>query len=1530
MTFTARGALLQEIAVVLGISTLHLDGAVSFIANGGDSLGAIRLQSVLLRLGFRLSLHSILNKDPLSSLLERLSTTPPAAFLRETPTFKQSIDEVSADDNESLLSTRLPKAKLFAQDGRKKLQTTEPAWVPLTDMQAAFFQSSLRHRGRNIISYCERHHTANIPRLKNAWRTVINSEPIFRTRMDMLDNKAVAIEGDDLPFDWHEIPVRNTAELDLEVKRYIHNPCGFGSRFCVFIVSGVGGSEESVVVWQIHHALIDGYSCRLVRSKVQNCLAGLPLRAGPSFVRFAEELSTLQKSSAVAAQEYWKACRARFPSAASRLSLPEPSVVGYTSTHSELLTRPISSDRVSYYCRTTNITPGALYHGAWALVLAPYANARQVSFGTVLSGRSLPMEGILDTVGPTISTLPFFAAIDPSLTVEAYLAIIFDSLTELTTYQSSVPMDGFSRDFSTAINIQLEDIQLVDPSDPSRPLQPPTYRVASDIPLSIEVSGEVARLDYHINKFSRKAARRILDRFGLAVDLLQERGVQLEKCLQRMSCIEWLALSHAGNWQSPISRADCYNEDLVTRFIRTTLTNPTHTAVMKGLSSITYWDLHVRSGIVAQSLSRVVSSGDVVCVHADRSINWIIAVYAVLKAGAVYCPIDSSLPIVARNKIFESSGADFFLTGAVWDDGRCPTSCPRLLSVEKMLLGTHATKLEAEHYRIPRARPQAAAYLCFTSGSSGTPKGVLCHHAGLVAFQSAIEVRLGAAVGQKISQIMSPGFDGSIHEIFSALGYGATLILPEASDPMEHLKTATVALMTPSLAKALEPASFMNLKSVYLVGESVSQDVCDMWAPGRQLYNMYGPTEATCGATIKRLQASQSVTLGMPNPSSRIYILNDEMQLVPFGVIGEICLAGVQVAVGYIGQPEAATAKFVPDLILPKYGERMYRTGDRGYWNENNELVFLGRRDRQIKLRGFRIDLDDLEGQIQRAAGCKDVAIALRDDHLVAQIQPSDFDMTALRSALRAQIPAYAMPRHFEAVDSFPLTPIGKTDYRAISSNLKALITSDLIQSHSHSVEDLVLDAVKEVLGPVRNESVHLQSTLLDLGATSVLLLTLSHRLSRLLNRRVPVRLLFEHPTLVDLVSALQHSHIPKIASSIPLGSFAVSPIEREWWEKYDCKGGSSAFNVNFACAIGSATDRGKLVSAWNTVLARHLLLRCRYRFSQRHGVCRTYSRLPPVVLELDDFDTPTEIDKCFNLRSDDLIRVLVSPASMLVLVSHIICDLTVLRILLQEAATIYNGQDIASISKPYDQTHWHTTAPQSSLNFWTNYLPDVTATARRAQPPSARRSWAGTSYTREVPVSIHKAMRNFGVDRRITMHQICLGAVALALEDGKSSCDITLGAPYLNRNSEDDQQIVGLFLEPLPVRICYPYQTSPGASFIDTVRASSQAAIANAVPWNLLLSHLGVDNDFPSHALFDTMVSFHDAQAAPQPLVEGLTHVPTWASGAKFSLMIEFTAEGNGDLWMRIEYSTECYRLEDAERLSDLLFTTLMRVVAE
>ncbi|KXX77992.1 Nonribosomal peptide synthetase 10 [Madurella mycetomatis] len=1599
--------LFAELCRVLRLpaSSLHL--RKSFSENGGDSIHALWLCSAWKIHGIDISLSDVLKATSLEDLITTATHLLPDDP-RPPPCFQASHDTSTTRKRQR----EGPPDGDIAPRSSKRLRAAS-SWCPVTETQRRFLHPVGRRRTPNVVRFAVEWPTRQIPDVKRAWMTALASEPIFSSQLEQGHDDVNWYINEKDEFEeppWREILVHTEPEYIRAVERYTKQlthdrAVEEGMMWFTVIVpsrtsnllpdpqtEGTTTHSNSTVIWNVHHALVDGLSCDIILQKVQLALGGGSVHRGPSFVAFANRLAAHQAARSREGESFWKRQKERYGSPPAELALPPVEGVSW-GVHNDVESGgadDADQGQVRFYFPQERLREAAgrlrvsiasLYLAAWAVTLSSLANSDRIQFGVVLSGRTLPFPHVGHVVGPLISTLPLTLILGSGdTTTFADLARhVHARVAELSAFSWTLPRHGYSNDWASAISVR-QPIEKGDADARATTIPSHSYHSSSTstsfvshVPLSVSVEPDgLVHLQYHRNKINRFQAETIRSLYSQALSVIElERDTPTSAQPQTLLHSE-IVPAPMTSWLRAQSNADSVRTtelfecgDLVSLFREAVaVAGPGAVAVEKADARLTYEELDRRSEAVAAQIAALVRPGEPVAVHVDRSLNWIVAVYAVLKAAAVYCPLHSALPPHVRDEQFAAGGCTLFLIpGAVSTASSCiPASCRLVVSVQHILNqeqerlrhgiyrdgnGNNGNSahvkvdpgVEAEEVAAPKDQDQkldyvhplpavtsgSPAYICFTSGSSGKPKGVLCRHGGLVAFQRDPDVRLRARPGWRIAQTMSPSFDGSIHEIFSALSYGATLVLPrDECDPLGHLADVDAAVLTPTVAAALRPDApeLARITTVYLIGEAVPQHVCDDWAVAKDVvFNMYGPTEATCGATTARLRPGVPVTVGRPNPSCRVYVLDRNLQLTPPGFVGEIYLAGVQVAVGYVGVAgargeatavvtELNTSRFLDDVVCPGLGERMYRTGDRGCWGEDGQLHVLGRNDRQIKHRGFRIDMDDVEARVHSLVpDASGVAVMIKDGELILVLAPTSpaldsmhpsLDIAVVRRVLAAHLPAQMMPRHIYLVDKFPITQAGKLDYATtakmirgtettIESNALANLGHRLGTALGSTLGQLERDLAgwwQQILSLAPNTPVPYSSNFIDLGGDSISALKLQSRIENKLGCRVPVGIILGTPNLRGLAAAL-YSITPPRSSGVVIRNEAsisaqtssdprqepvvsrsscLSPMERALWMQDGSELRSTAFNVSLLCKLGPSIQQERLEQSFNSVLGRHDVLRSQYHGLDGNQPYRTLSEKPPRVTRTrGDFDARAEVNRPFDLAAGGLFRVFISPTQLLVLAHHIICDLTTLRRIMREVRAVYDrdekkpgtvytganigadgnhaGDDTAAaasyLSQPFligqnNDSSAHLDVER--LGFWREYLAvlprketdgDLAKTETRTEKNTgghvlSRGAASSSGLERNGSSIVFKIQRpgfwermeHFAKERNMTLHQILLAATTLALHNlnsrwhGRRDADLdcVLGAPHMNRERNHVyEDMVGLFLQPLPVRIRWP-----------------------------------------------------------------------------------------------------------------------------
>src|SRR3569833_785544 len=675
---------------------------------------------------------------------------------------------------------------------------------------------------------------------------------------------------------------------------------------------------------------------------------------------------------------------------------------------------------------------------------------------------------------------------------------------------------------------------------------------------------------------------------------------------------------------------------------------------------------------------------------------------------------------------------------------------------------------------------------------------------------------------------------------------------------------------------------------------------------------MYGPTEGTCGATIKRLLPWQPVTIGVPNPTTRVYILTSEQTPAPLGAVGELYLAGVQVAGGYLNMPEQARLLFLPVSVwLFGAGEMMYKTGDRGYWTEDGQIVLLGRRDREIKLRGYRLDMGDLEIRIARAyPSLQAVAVTRRDDQLLAVVQPRDTDMADLRDELRKALPQYAMPHIIVAVDRLPVTGAGKVDYTAVSDlalqRQEAPSWSDQLTTPA---EMAVAEAYRSALQLPSNVEVTASSDFVDLGGHSLRQLELLRYLSAALDVQLPLRTVLACRTVRDLAKAIEGG-VSSRPALVPDQIFAAgeeraTPLVFVWVSFFVFLAGSSSINVCSSSTFdGNIVDRRRQIEAWNLVLARHRLLSCLYTSRGGGEVIRASAGYAPQVQTPCSIDLWAEANRHIALAHEQPVRVFITEDRLTVVLSHVVSDYTALGILMREASDAYNGRRLDDPPQSYSGAKvWYEASSPDCLDNKTRHQRDCPQSPNPLGSQPSRLDYSGTSRLSIIDSGTVDSVLQYSVSANVTVQQIAVACVALCLDQSPSHTDIILGVPHINRDTTEDLEPFNLVLQPLPVRVTYGASSS--MSFTEAVRGSCQMALAHAIPWHQLLQHLNVEINYPNHPLFDVMVTVHDFRHSNEleMKIPGFDSSIAWAEGAKLKLLCELTVLPSGKMLLRLEY---------------------------
>ncbi|MEV4257872.1 amino acid adenylation domain-containing protein, partial [Spirillospora sp. NPDC049652] len=813
------------------------------------------------------------------------------------------------------------------------------------------------------------------------------------------------------------------------------------------------GPDRHRLVVTMHHIVLDGWSLPVLFEELSRLYgAGGDPSVLPPATSYRDHLTWLARQDTGAARAAWRDELAGVAEP-TLLGPADAGHVGAVPRHVVLRTSAEFAGRLHGAARACGVTAGTIVQTAWGVLLGARTGRRDVVFGTTVAGRPADLPGMERALGLFINTVPVRVALDPGRPATAVLAATRDRQTALLPHQH-LGLADIQRAAGTGATFDTLVVYQNHPAAPPRFAGPDVAITggedAAHYPVTLVVTpggdGLEVRLEYRPDLFTEPEVRdlarryvRVLEQLVDAPELPLGRIDVLDPAERRQVLTGW------NDTAGPVP-----DGTLADLFEASVARVPGAIALATAAESWTYAELDGRANVLARKLiARGVGPEDLVAVVMERSAALYAALLGVLKAGAAYVPVDPDYPAdriaytladarpsaVVCTAATAGLVADTGVPRVRWDD--LPTPADRRTEPST----GPRTDAPTDADRVRPLRPGHPAYVIYTSGSTGRPKGVVVPHRGAVNYVSWRAAAYGLTPGDRVLQFASVAFDTSVCEIFPTLAAGATLCVARRdTDPSAELAAfgATVATFTPSVLESVEPSAARGVRTLVTAGEELGLATLRRWAPGRTLYNEYGPTEATVDVTCWQCPPDLpgAVPLGGPIRNVRVYVLDECLRPVPPGALGELYVAGAGITRGYVNRPGLTAARF---LACPfgAPGERMYRTGDLARWTPDGELLFAGRADEQVKIRGFRVEPGEIEAVLSAHDGVDQVTVVAREDRpgvkrLVAYVVGTGLDVAALRAHAASRLPDHMVPAAFVPLDALPMSVNGKVDRAAL------------------------------------------------------------------------------------------------------------------------------------------------------------------------------------------------------------------------------------------------------------------------------------------------------------------------------------------------------------------------------------------------------------------------------------------------------------------------------------------------------------------
>jgi amino acid adenylation domain-containing protein len=1032
---------------------------------------------------------------------------------------------------------------------------------------------------------------------------------------------------------------------------------------------------------------------------------------------------------------------------------------------------------------------------------------------------------------------------------------------------------------------------------------------------------------------------------------------------------------------------------------------PDRVAIIADDQQLTYQQLNQRANLLARYLRDLgVEAETIVALYMERSLEMVVAILGVLKAGGAYLPLDPGYPKERLAFMLEDSQALIVLTQETLVDG-LPQNHAKVVRLDR---DWHLICRHSKETLISHTQAENSAYVIYTSGSTGRPKGVIVKHTNVVCLFEVTQAQYQFSQDDSWVLFHSYAFDFSVWEIWGALFNGGRLVIipywvsrsPDAFYDLLIDEQLTVLNQTPSAFRQLIQAEQFRtcvkrlaLRLLIFGGEALELQSLGPWFSrhGDQhpiLVNMYGITETTVHVTIRLLKEedlklARGSVIGKVLDGLEIYILDNELQPVPIGVNGELYVGGTGLARGYLRRPELTAERFVPNPFNSRDGSRLYKTGDLARYLADGDIEYLGRIDHQVKIRGFRIESGEVESELNKYPAVRESLVLARDGNdgerqLVGYlvVENGDVSIGAIRSYLKDRLPEYMIPSTFVTLDAFPLTNNGKIDRDRLQ--IPEQNRPELQQRYVAPQTELEENLAAIWAEVLRLEQVGIHDNFFDLGGHSLLAIRITLRVRQALNVDLPLRRLFESPTIAELAVDLERElkagskSTPPTIKRIPRDQkFPLSFAQQRLWFLDQLEMGSPFYNIPVTIRLTGSLSTVALEESLNELIRRHEVLRT--VFTEVEGqpiqVISPTLTLRILTVELRGFDLAErerlarriafgQARKPFDLAIGPLVRVLLLRLGeqdhvLALTIHHIITDGWSMDLMINHLAAAYRAisagivviqaePSIQYVDFAYWQRNWlQGEVLESQLTYWKNKLKSASPILRLPtdRPRPGMQTYRGA--TRSLALSSHmaNAVRKLSLEAGVTLFVTLLAAFKVLLFRYTGQEDIIIGTPAANRNQVETENQLGLFANTLALRTILSGDPTFREIILRVHNVVLEANVHQDLPFEKIVEALHPERSLSYTPLFQVVFTMRNASRDRIHLPDLIiSRLPFETQTAQFDLGLGVNETDDGmtaflnyriDLFnpdtvdrMLKQYQTllECISIEPQTRLKEIV----------
>ncbi|MBE5228530.1 MAG: amino acid adenylation domain-containing protein [Microcystis aeruginosa PMC 728.11] len=1520
-------------------------------------------------------------------------------------------------------------AHLIGQLQQQNLTLTVPPILPRTKdtelplsfaQQRLWFLDQLQPNSAlyNIPMVLHFRGNLNQKALEQSLQEICDRHEILRTNFVTIDGQPTQVIQTTREtisvVDLQDLPIQEQAEKTQQLKqKQATQPFDLAKESLIRITLVVLSETEHLLLVCMHHIISDGWSIEvliheltsLYNAYVQNQpanLAPLPIQYG-DFALWQKQW--LQGDVLQSQLNYWQN---QLTAAPPLLSLPtdhpRPAVQSFVGTQQEFSLSPKLSQALTELSRQQGVTLFMTLLAAFDALLYRYTGSSDILVGTPIANRNrIEIEGLIGFFVNTlvmrtdVSDNPSFSQLltrvrEVTMDAYAHQDLPFEMLVEALQPERDLSHTPLFQVAFVLQNTPKSEIAMTGLTVTDLPPENTTAKFDLTLAMVNTDDGLKGVWEYNTDLFESSTIERLSGHFlnllGGIVANPQAQISQLPLLTESETnqlLIEW------NNTQVDYPEYKCIHQLFEKQVKRT----PDAVAVVCSGQQLTYNELNCRANQLAHYLRKLgVKADTLVGISLERSLDMIVGLLGILKAGGAYVPIDPDYPQERISFMLQDTQVKIILTCE-----SLQTSLPNHQAIVICLDKDWPQINQASQENLNSAvSADNLAYVIYTSGSTGIPKGVIVTHQAvnrLVLNTNYIQF----TPDDRVVQASNIAFDAATFEIWGALLNGAKIIIIAKSVLLSPQELAlslkenqiSVLFLTTALFNQLAnlvPQAFSNLRCLLFGGEAVEpkwvQEVLEKGAPQRLLH-VYGPTENTTFSSWYLVEnvasTATTIPIGKAIANTQIYLLDKNLQPVPIGVVGELHIAGAGLAKGYLNRPELTQEKFIPnpfekDEVIPptplnKGGNepsKLYKTGDLGRYLPDGNIEYVGRIDNQVKIRGFRIELGEIEALLNQNEAVQSSCVIVREDNpgdkrLVAYVVPQpeiNLTINEIRQFLRAKLPDYMVPTAFILLDAFPLTPNGKIDRRALP--VPDLQGKGEYIAPRNPIEEKMAQIWAEVL---KLERVSIENNFFELGGHSLLATQVISRLQETFEIVLPLRYLFESPTIAQLsgviLKELQTGLGLKLPSIVPVNredDIPLSWAQERLWFVNQLEGESGAYTIDLTMRLRGNLNIKALEKAFQAIIQRHEPLRTQFKLKDNQPIQAidpnvTFT-LPVVNLQnLSHSEQQVKnlllaaASEPFDLEAGSVLRVKLWQLQteeyvLLLAIHHIAADGWSIGVLVDELSVYYRSfctgtkADLPDLSIQYAdfavwQRQWLTNEVlDRQLSYWKQQLTRIPLLHQLPtdRPRPAIQSFRGGTERLQLDSQLTQQLKKLSQESGSTLFMTLLAGFAVLLSRYSQQTDVVIGSPIANRNRTEIEGLIGFFVNTLVLRFDLS-QDPTFEDFLAQVRQTTQDAYDHQdLPFEMLVEKLQIERHLDRNPLTQIVFALQNAPSSPWDLPGvNIEEIPSGLDSVRVDLEVYLwdAPEGLGGF---CSYNRDLFDAETIVRMMTHLKTLLAAIV--